>query len=381
MTRTLTLVGSKDLSIEEALRASGARVNSIPAEALAALSPAPGRAPDALILDLRGEDALPASLGALKRSHPSIGIVIVAEQHDPVLMLEAMRAGVTEWLAGDIAAADLSAAVERVMGHEPGTMKQPGKVFAFIGAKGGVGTTTAAVNVAVALKKLTSQPAVLLDLHLAYGHASVLLSAEPRFSVVDALENRHRLDSAFFRSLLASTKAGPDLLASSDRPVVGPVDVRGIAEVVDFAARLYPWVVLDVPRTDAMMLDSLELVSQFLVVANQELPTVGSASRIAAALRQRYGRERVEVIVSRYDRSSDIAKEDVARAVGGSVGHLVPNDYRVALQAINLGQPLVLENHSEVASSYTNLARRLAGMPTESAGRSKSGGLLGLFGR
>jgi pilus assembly protein CpaE len=284
--RNVTLIGSKDRALEDALRAAGARVNSVPREALATFSPAADRAPDALVIDLRNDATIPPALAAIKRTYPSIGIVIVAEQHDPALMLDAMRAGVTEFLAGDITPDDLNRAVDRVVDREPAMLKQAGKVFAFIGAKGGVGTTTAAVNVAVALKKLTGEPTVLLDLHLAYGHAGVLLSAEPRFSIVDALENRHRLDSAFFRSLLASTKAGPDLLASSDRPIVGPVDVRGVADVVEFAARTYPWVVLDVPRSDSMMLDSLEMVTRFFVVANQELPTVGSASRIAAALRQ-----------------------------------------------------------------------------------------------
>src|SRR5690606_17094359 len=72
--RNVTLVGTKDRALEDALRASGARLNSISAEALATFAPAPGRAPDALVIDLRGEDALPSSLAALKRSHPSIGI-------------------------------------------------------------------------------------------------------------------------------------------------------------------------------------------------------------------------------------------------------------------------------------------------------------------
>ena len=79
--------------------------------------------------------------------------------------------------------------------------------------KGGVGTTTVAVNVATALAKLEPKSTLFIDLHVANGDAAVFLGAEPRFSIVDALENTHRLDEAFFRNLIAHAKCGVDLLA------------------------------------------------------------------------------------------------------------------------------------------------------------------------
>ena len=78
----------------------------------------------------------------------------------------------------------------------------------FVGAKGGVGTTTVAVNVATALAKLAgTERTLLIDLHVANGDAAVFLGAEPRFSIVDALENTHRLDEAFFRGLIVRTQS------------------------------------------------------------------------------------------------------------------------------------------------------------------------------
>ena len=82
-----------------------------------------------------------------------------------------------------------------------------------------MGTTTAAVNVATELARLKPGGVLLVDLHLAYGDAAVYLAAEPRFSVADALENTHRLDDAFLKSLCVRTKAGPELLASPDRNI------------------------------------------------------------------------------------------------------------------------------------------------------------------
>jgi pilus assembly protein CpaE len=337
------------------------------------------KAPDALVIDMRDADALPVGLGELKRRRPTLGVVIVAGRQDPAVMLAAMRAGVSEWVT-DLKQDDLQRAVERVATqHVPSA--PAGKVFAFIGAKGGVGTTTIAVNVAAAIAKLMSSRTLVADLHLAHGDASLFLGAEPRFSIVDAIQNPHRLDAAFFRTLIAKTKAGPDLLASSDRPVTGVIDPRGVGAVIEFAARQYEFVVLDVPRSDAAMLDALSGVNRITVVANQELATVRSASRIAATLRQRYGRDRVGIVVSRYDKTSEIASEDVAKAVGGSVSHLFPSDYRLAVNALNVGRPLVLENHSRLAGSYVEFARELAGVKTRIEAAPKSGGLLDMFGR
>ena len=116
-----------------------------------------------------------------------------------------------------------------------------------------------------------------MDLHVANGDAAVFLGAEPRFSIVDALENTHRLDEAFFQELIVKTKAGVDLLASSERMMTTPLDVRRIRTLLDLAERHYRYVILDIPRSDAAVLDALEGVKQIVIVANQELATVRSA--------------------------------------------------------------------------------------------------------
>jgi pilus assembly protein CpaE len=170
------------------------------------------------------------------------------------------------------------------------------------------------------------------------------------------------LDEAFFRNLVVHAKCGVDLLASSDRVTVTPVDARRIRTFLEFAERIYKHIVLDVPRSDAAVLDALESVSKIVVVANQELATVRSASRIAGALRQRYGKDKLTVVVSRADRLADIGEEDVERAIGSPIKHSFPSDYRRALQALNKGTPVTLENHNELASSFMRFARALSGI-------------------
>jgi pilus assembly protein CpaE len=376
----IVLVGSNDRQIEDALRGCGMTAPPAPGSELASLAQPGAKQPEVLVLDLRGQTHLPAALPVLKRQHPGTGVLIVADRLEASLLLEAMRAGVNEVVAAPVNTPDLEAAIARLMAQRPvGTVA--GAAFAFLGAKGGVGTTTVAVNVATALASAVSNSTLLVDLHVANGDAAVFLGAEPRFSIVDALENTHRLDEAFFRSLIVKTKSGVDLLASSDRVMVTPLDVRRIRTLIEFAERLYRYVILDVPRADAAVLDSLEAVSRIVVVANQELATVRSASRMAAALRQRYGKDKLTVVVSRADRLAEIGHEDVERAVGAAVKHSFPSDYRRALQALNKGRPITLENHNELSSSFVHFARSLAGLTAvERSKSSKSAGRFNLFG-
>lgn len=379
MSLSITLVGSADRQLEELLRSEGMRLRSVPVSELLALAQPGTRQPDVIVLDVRDTGALPPTLAILRRQHPGTGVVIVASRMDPVLMLEAMRAGVNEFVAEPVTAKELRQAIERVTVTHATTVR--GEVFAFVGAKGGVGTTTTAVNVAAALARaVRDERTLLMDLHLSYGDAAVFLGAEPRFSVADAMENTHRLDEAFFESLVVQTSSKAWLLASSERGA-GTMDLKRVPTLLHFAAAHYRYTVLDLPRSEPVVLDALEGVTQVLIVANQELATVRNAAKMASTLRQRYGKDKVAVVITRYDKASDITREDVERVIGSPVKHTVPSDYRAALQALTRGRPVVLETGSKLRDAYRAIAHELGGLPMPEAEPQKTGGLLGLMKR
>jgi pilus assembly protein CpaE len=378
LSANIVLIGSNDRQLEEALQACGLRGPSLAGSELSAFAHPGAKQPDVLVIDIREQSHLPAALPLVKRQHPTTGVVIVASKADPALLLEAMRSGVNEFVSDPVTPSELEAAITRVLAHRS-IPAASGQAYAFIGAKGGVGTTTVVVNVATALAKLGGGSTLVIDLHVAHGDAAVFLGAEPRFSVVDALENTHRLDEAFFRGLIVKTKSGVDLLASSDRVTATQLEVRRVKTLIEFAARHYRHVVLDVPRTDPAALEGIESASHIIVVTNQELATVRSASRMSSALRHRFGKEKLTIVVSRADRLADIGEEDIERAVGSRVGHSFPSDYRRALQALNRGRPVTLENHNELSASFLRFARSLAGIKNPQPEKPSSS-ILGLFG-
>jgi pilus assembly protein CpaE len=351
------------------------RPNSIGTVGLAALAHPSSMPPDVVVLDLRTDTGIPPILGSLKRQHPDTGLIIVASTLDPALMLDAMRAGVTECIT-EIERGDLEAAINRLVAQRAAPVA--GEVYVFVGAKGGVGTTTAVVNVATELARLGNT--LVLDLHLAGGDAALFLGADTHFSVMDALENTHRLDASYFRGLVTRCKAGPDLLASADRATQTAVDPPRVRTLINFAAHHYRYTVIDIPRSDAAILDSLEGAATIVVVANQELATIRSATRMATTLRQRYGKERVAVVLSRSDRQAEIGLDDLQSAIGGRVMHTLPSDYRLAVGALHRGQPLVVESKTALASAFRAFARDLSGVDAPPGDSDSSRGP-GIFGR
>ena len=146
MVNTLLLVGSADRQLEDFLRGVAAQVSRGSTSDLTRLTADSAPVPDVVVLDVRQAGSMPAACTAFHRAHPDVGIVIIARALDPALLLDAMRAGVNEVVSEPLTEETVGEAVGRVTANRG--LQESGKVYGFIGAKGGVGTTTVAVNMA-----------------------------------------------------------------------------------------------------------------------------------------------------------------------------------------------------------------------------------------
>ncbi|MEQ1908203.1 MAG: AAA family ATPase [Vicinamibacterales bacterium] len=372
MSGTVGIIGNTDGDLQALVAACGMRPVIVTAEQLSAPSRTVG-SPEALLVDVRNDRSILSQVGAIKRRYPSMGIAIVAKVLAPELMLESMRAGVTEAISEPLTSAAIQAAIGRVMVHQ--TVPVQSRVYAIIGAKGGVGATTIAVNLAAALARVLDD-ALLVDLNFAAGDAGVFLGVEPRFTIAEALENTHRLDEAFLRGLVVRSRAGLDLLGSSPRIAPGTIEGVRLRMLLEFVTRYYHSVVLDVPRMDTSLLGSLDSATGIFVVVNHELPTLRSAHRLVTSLRQRYG-DRVGVVVNRSDKSAEIGVDDIEKTVGLKITHVFPNDYRQAVSAINKGQPLAENHQGRLPESFHAFARQLAGSSAPGLAHETNGGFWG----
>jgi pilus assembly protein CpaE len=362
-----------DEQLLEMLRGSGLKIGQIDAVDFANYSRA-SDAPSAVVIDVRGNHPqLPPGVPEFRRAHPQSAIVVVVSKLDPQFMLNAMRAGVNECLPEPLTREMIDEALRSVVvGSQP---EPAGQVFAFVGAKGGVGTSTLAVNTSAALHKQTKSQALLIDLHLVHGDAALFFGSDPRFSVVDAIENVHRVDESFFSGLVEKTRSGVHVLGSSSRPIHGAMDPQRTRSLLDFAKHKYPYTVLDVPRSDFAMLDALDPVTSIVVITSQEVSALRSATHTAETLRQRYGAARVRVVLNRFDKNAAVATSDIERVLGEPLKHQIPSDYRVAVEAVNTGIPLVLGD-SKLGKAVRALAMDLAGVTKDPEGQPAPGGVL-----
>ena len=196
--------------------------------------------PDVVLLDLSPDTEPFFALAAqLRRHRPAVRMIACSpwKTPDPELLLRAMRAGVQEFLPKPVQPDALKTILERFLQEgETGQAEEATMVIVVMGAKGGVGTSTIAVNLGVQLTQLTRKRVILFDLARPLGHDALLLDLQPEFSIRDAVENLERLDSHFLGGLLMQHKSGLQVLAGAAHPDHWQkLSVPSIARVVNVA--------------------------------------------------------------------------------------------------------------------------------------------------
>ena len=342
---------------------------------------AEGTGPDLVVVDIRSDASSGmAAIERLRASSANMAIFAIATAAEPNLILQAMRAGANEFFPwntqeGSQAARDMEesfhGAVRRSAARREAASasgKPPCVTHAFLGAKGGAGTTTVAVNCGVELARLTKRPTVVVDLKTSLGEVALFLGVRPRFTILDAIENLHRLDKNFLTELVAKHKSGLDILAGSeqfDRP--NAQDASGLEELLRVLARTYDYVVIDAGNTiSASTAAALYAADTIFLVTNPDVPSIRNAQRLVDRVRQLgAGSERIKVLLNRVSDNHLIAPKQIETALGYGIHHTFSSDYRTVSTALNSGVPLTLTNNSEIAGQFDNFTRHLVGLAAE----------------
>ena len=342
---------------------------------------AEGTGPDLVVVDIRSDASSGmAAIERLRASSANMAIFAIATAAEPNLILQAMRAGANEFFPwntqeGSQAARDMEesfhGAVRRSAARREAASasgKPPCVTHAFLGAKGGAGTTTVAVNCGVELARLTKRPTVVVDLKTSLGEVALFLGVRPRFTILDAIENLHRLDKNFLTELVAKHKSGLDILAGSeqfDRP--NAQDATALEELLRVLTRTYDYVVIDAGNTiSASTAAALYAADTIFLVTNPDVPSIRNAQRLVDRVRQLgAGSERIKVLLNRVSDNHLIAPKQIETALGYGIHHTFSSDYRTVSTALNSGVPLTLTNNSEIAGQFDNFTRHLVGLAAE----------------
>ena len=250
------------------------------------------------------------------------------------------------------------------------------KAILVTGSKGGVGTTTVALNLGVQLANATRKRVALVDLARPFGQISLMLDFEPRFTVLDALERIERLDERLLSSMAVRHKTGVEILAG---PMHAPmkteqrlsVTIESLCRLVEIADRAYDFVVVDMGVVNAAEWAAVLREAQtILLVAEPSVLALGMIKRhIAAAAPAGVDCERIQIVINRWRQNDDEVVAAFERTEGREVLMRLPNDYRQLTDAVNLRMPLTGSANNVLLARYRALAqwaatRLIAVLPT-----------------
>jgi pilus assembly protein CpaE len=339
---------------------------------------------DLILVDIRGDaSSAMASIERLRGAAPAAAIFVIAQGTDPNLILQSMRAGANEFFTWPPEDEAFHGAVRRIAARRETAQgaRPAATTLVFFGSKGGAGTTTVAVNCGVELARLSKKSTVIVDLKPGLGEVGLFLGVRPRFTIIDAIDNLHRLDREFLKELVIKHKSGLEILGGSDqfdRP--GGNDGGAIEELFRLLARQYEYILVDAgSQINSCSVAALYTADQMFLVANPDVPSVRNAQRLLDRVRQLGAcGERVRILLNRAAEPYPIPPKQIEGALGHPIHHTFPSDYKTVSTALNSGVPLALAGNSDIATQFDRFTRRiLEPNAEESTAAASKKGLLG----
>jgi pilus assembly protein CpaE len=315
-------------------------------------------------------------------------IFLTSREVDPNVLIRALGAGVKGFFPQPLKREEVAAALLKLGRREREvkevvTKAEEGKVFTVFGAKGGVGTTTTAVNLATGMARPDGNPSVaLLDMNLFSGEVPLFLNIKPVFSWVEVARNISRLDAAYLMGILQRHASGVYILPTPVRVVeeIGMVP-EVIEKVLKLMRSIFNYIVIDGGQSLGNVLEYLACTSdKVLLVTIPNLPGVINVKRLMETF-QDLGCTPGDIIVviNRYNHKSGISMAEVREMIKKEILWSIPNDYQNTMGAINSGEPLKTSApNADVTKKIMELA---ASLSDSKDGKEKAvkGRFLGMF--
>jgi pilus assembly protein CpaE len=322
------------------------------------------------VVDFDGdaESALDTAEFLRQNFHLNIGILALSASTDPDLLLRAMRAGYSEFLARPFDLEEFSDTLNRLDHRWANTMVRPrhsGKILSFFGAKGGVGTTTLAVHLAMFLVRNQGKKVLLIDNHAQLGHVVLYLGMDgSNHHFYDLVQNVSRLDEDLLRGFIATHSSGLDVLSSPD--VYGgswKTDTDSVERTLEFLGTQYDFVLLDCEASfEDINLAIVSYSNWIYLVASPEIGAVRDLSRYVDGLVQNeHATKKLQVVINRYSSHEAVTIEQIERAVHLPIAFKIPNSYGELVRSINIGEPVSSDSKSDFAQQMMKWATALAG--------------------
>lgn len=327
-------------------------------------------APRAMIIDLSdmadAEDALDA-LAELTAADTRV--IALGAENDVALFRRLLASGVADYLIKPVTAEALDGALARAEAAEQANASRParrGRVIAFVGSRGGVGTSTLTANAAWVMASELERRTVLVDLDLQFGTLALTLDLDPGRGLREALEDPTRIDELFIdRAVHRIDDRLHALTAEEALDDNATFDSRAVSQMLDQLSERYHCVVVDLPRTLlGTAPDLLNAFTDVTVVSDLSLVGLRDANRLIRLAKASAPDARLRVVANRAGpgKKGQIAARDFERALEIPLKHSVPADDKAATKSANVGRPLVdVAGKSRLMLAVRQLAVDVAG--------------------
>lgn len=302
-------------------------------------------------------------------------VIVVSSLTDRDYMRRAMLAGARDYLTLPLDANDLHKALTAVIEAEQKRRSlaqdvlengHRGEVIAIFSGKGGVGRTTIATNLAVAMALETQQKqrVALADLDLFLGDVAIMLDITPERTIADLVPVLDKLDSHLLRGFLHVHSSGLKVLCAPTRAEEGEmISADHVRRIIDVLARTFDYVILDLPRSlDDRVITALDMANLVLLITNYDIPCLKSTKVCLGLLRSwRYSEDKLKLVINHANRSGGVNVGEADTVLDYPIFWKLPSEF-ATVGSSNHGKPFVqLQPTAKISQNVISLAATLSG--------------------
>lgn len=320
----------------------------------------------------------------ISRQAPGIDIVMMSIQGDPDYLRRSMLAGARNFLVKPFSSDELTSVIRQVYGvqatrqpairaiqqvaaeqpHDGAAERRSAKVFAVFSPKGGTGCTSTAVNLAVAIRQLSGKSVALVDAHLLFGDVGVLLNLHDHKSISDLVRIADQLDDRVVSQTMTQHSSGVSVLTSPPSPELSEhVTPDVIKQVLETMSGMFDYIVVDTyPSFADTTLAVFDAADRILVLMTLEMTALKNIRLfLDVADKLRYPKDKVAIVVNRFDRGQTIKTEDIESSLHRPVEFRITNNPALATLSINQGVPFVQSSKdSQLSREVFEIAAKLS---------------------
>lgn len=304
----------------------------------------------------------------LEKEAPGVQTVVFHQQVDPKALIRLMQLGIREFIAPPFHHGSLNEVLQRVRdasANRPPVSPLTDMLFSFLPSKPGAGTTTIAVNTAVAIARQPDTPTLLIDMDLNSGLVRFMMKIDNSYSVLDAAENALRMDDALWPQLV-TTRGQLDILHSGKLNPGVRIEGSQVRHMVEYARKNYKAICVDLSgNMEKYAMEIMQESKRIFLVCTPEIPSLHLAREKFLFLQHMDLGDKVSILLNRMTKRPVIAPAQIEQLLGLPIAMSLPNDYAGVHRALTVGHEV--EHNSELGKHFTHLANAMLEKRTPSA--------------